>query len=87
MAQPHVRIYTKQNCPFCVRAKHLLGKKGVAYEEIDIEARDDLRLWLAETTGQKTVPQIFVGERSLGGFSDLDALDREGKLDPILREG
>jgi len=83
----HVRVYTKHNCPFCVRAKHLLGKKGVAYEEIDVEERDDLRLWLAEVTGQKTVPQIFVGERSLGGFSDLDALDRAGELDAILRDG
>jgi len=83
MAQ--VRIYTKQNCPYCVRAKHLLGKKGVAYEEIDVEERDDLRLWLAEATGQRTVPQIFVGDRSLGGYSDVEALDREGKLDPILR--
>ena len=82
---PTVRIYTKQNCPFCVRAKALLDRKGVAYEEIDAEAKDELRIWLAEKTGQKTVPQIFVGERSLGGFSDIDALDKQGKLDPILR--
>jgi glutaredoxin 3 len=80
-----VRVYTKQNCPFCLRAKRLLEKKRVAYEEIDVEGDDELRLWLAEATGQKTVPQIFAGERSLGGFTDLDALDREGKLDPILR--
>ena len=82
---PVVRIYTKRNCPFCVRAKALLDRKGVAYEEIDAEGKDELRIWLAETTGQKTVPQIFVGERSLGGFIDMDALDKEGKLDPILR--
>ena len=82
-----VRIYTKRNCPFCLRAKNLLGKKGVDYEEIDVEERDDLRLWLAEATGQKTVPQVFVGERSLGGFSDVDSLEREGKLDAVLREG
>jgi glutaredoxin 3 len=81
---PHVRVYTKQNCPFCARAKSLLAKKGVAYEEIDVEGSDELRTWLAEATGQKTVPQIFVGDRSLGGFSDIDALDKEGKLDPIL---
>jgi glutaredoxin 3 len=85
MPAPKVTVYSKQNCAFCVRAKRLLEKKGVAYEEIDVEAKDDLRIWLAETTGQKTVPQIFAGERSLGGFSDLEALDREGKLDPILR--
>jgi glutaredoxin 3 len=80
-----VKVYTKKNCPFCVRARSLLDRKGVSYEEIDAEHDDGLRLWLAETTGQKTVPQIFVGERSLGGFSDIDALDRQGKLDPILR--
>ncbi|MBI5067501.1 MAG: glutaredoxin [Deltaproteobacteria bacterium] len=81
----HVRVYTKANCPFCVRAKALLGKKGVPYEEIDAEGNDDLRVWLAETSGQKTLPQIFAGERSLGGFSDIDALDRKGELDAILR--
>jgi glutaredoxin 3 len=82
---PSVRIYTKHNCPYCVRAKALLDRKRVPYEEIDVEGRDDLRAWLAEASGQRTVPQIFAGERSLGGFTDIDALDREGKLDPILR--
>jgi glutaredoxin 3 len=85
MPAPKVTVYSKRNCPFCVRAKSLLAKKGIPFEEIDVEGKDDLRIWLAETTGQKTVPQIFAGERSLGGFSDVDALDREGKLDPILR--
>ena len=80
-----VTVYTKQSCPFCVRAKRLLEKKGVAFEEVSVEGKDDLRAWLVEKSGQMTVPQIFVGERSLGGFSDIDALDREGKLDPILR--
>jgi glutaredoxin 3 len=81
----NVRIYSKEQCPFCVRAKALLDRKGIAYEEIDAEHDDALRAWLVETTGQRTVPQIFVGDRSLGGFSDIDALDREGKLDAILR--
>ena len=80
-----VKVYTKRNCPYCVRAKALLDRKGVAYEEIDAEHDDALRSWLVEKTGQRTVPQIFVGERSLGGFSDVDALDRQGKLDAILR--
>ncbi len=84
MPGPKVTVYTKHNCPYCVRAKRLLEKKGVAYEEVDVEADDALRIWLAERSGQKTVPQIFVGERSLGGFSDIDALDRDGKLDAIL---
>lgn len=85
MPAPKITIYTTESCPFCVRAKRLLDGKGVAYEEIRVEGKDDLRIWLAETTGQKTVPQIFAGDRSLGGFSDIDALDRRGELDPILQ--
>jgi glutaredoxin 3 len=85
MSAAKVTVYTKQNCPFCVRAKRLLEKKGVAFEEVDVEGNDELRVWLAETSGQKTVPQIFAGGRPLGGFSDIDALEREGKLDALLR--
>jgi glutaredoxin 3 len=80
-----VQIYSKQQCPYCVRAKGLLSKKGVSYEEIDVETDDATRAWLVEETGQRTVPQVFVDGRPLGGFSDIDALDRAGKLDPILR--
>jgi glutaredoxin 3 len=85
MSAPRITIYTKQNCPFCVRVKRLLEKKGAAFEEISVEGKDDLRDWLVETTGQRTVPQVFAGERSLGGSSDLDALERDGKLDAALR--
>jgi glutaredoxin 3 len=85
MAPPKVTVYTKQNCPFCVRAKRLLEKKGFVYEEISVEDDDSIRSWLVEASGQMTVPQIFAGGRSLGGFSDIAALDGEGKLDPILR--
>jgi glutaredoxin 3 len=81
---PTVKLYTKSFCPYCVRAKALLDRKGIAYQEIDAEHDDALRTWLVEATGQRTVPQIFVGDRSLGGFSDIDALDRQGKLDAIL---
>ncbi len=82
---PKVEIYTKDVCPYCTRAKALLQKKGVAYEEIDVEDDEAKRAWLVEATGQRTVPQIFVDGRSLGGFSDIEALDDEGKLDAILR--
>jgi glutaredoxin 3 len=85
MTAPKVTVYTKRNCPYCVRAKALLGRKSVAYAEISVEGNDELRRWLVERSGQMTVPQVFVGERPLGGFSDIDALDREGRLDPILR--
>jgi glutaredoxin 3 len=82
---PKVQVYSTRRCPYCTRAKALLAKKGVPYEEIDVEDDDAKRAWLVETTGQQTVPQIFVDGRSLGGFSDIDALDRRGQLDPILR--
>jgi glutaredoxin 3 len=82
---PKVTIYTTSYCPFCARAKCLLERKGVAFEEVEAEGNEALRGWLVEKTGQQTVPQIFVGDRSLGGFSDIDALDRQGRLDPILR--
>ncbi len=85
MTAPRITLYGTQRCPFCVRAKRLLERKGVAFEEISVEDRDDLREWLVETTGQRTVPQIFAGERSLGGFSELEELEREGKLDSALR--
>jgi glutaredoxin 3 len=85
MDAPRITVYTKQSCPYCVRAKHLLTRKGIAFEEISVEGNDALRAWLVERSGQRTVPQIFAGERSLGGYSDLAALDAEGRLDPILR--
>ena len=85
MSTPKVTVDTKENCPFCVRAKALLARKGVAFEEVKVEGRDELRTWLVEASGQRTVPQIFVGDRSLGGFTDIDALDKRGALDPALR--
>jgi glutaredoxin 3 len=85
MTPPRVTVYTTSYCPYCVRAKALLKRKGVAFEEISVEGDEARRAWLVEQSGQRTVPQVFAGDRSLGGFSDLDALDREGKLDPILR--
>ncbi len=82
---PKVQVYTKRNCPYCVRAKALLQRKGVPYEEIDVEDDDAKRAWLVEASGQRTVPQIFVDGRPLGGYTDIEALDRQGRLDPILR--
>ena len=82
---PKVQVYSKENCPYCVRAKSLLARKGVPYEEIDVENDDAKRTWLVEATGQRTVPQIFVDGRSLGGYTDIEALDRKGELDRILR--
>ncbi len=79
-----VVVYTTGYCPYCTRAKALLSKKGVAFREVDVSSRDDLRSWLIERTRQRTVPQIFVNGESLGGFSDIAALDHAGGLDPKL---
>lgn len=80
-----IRVYSSQICPYCVRAKSLLKKKGAAFEEIDVTmdvaARDQM---LKETGGARTVPQIFIGDTHVGGCDELYALDREGKLDPLL---
>jgi len=80
-----VKIYTTPYCPFCVRAKRLLERKGVGYEEIDVAGDDEARAALAERTGRRTVPQIFIGEVHVGGSDELYALEQEGKLDPMLQ--
>ena len=79
-----VLVYTTPSCPYCVMAKRLLREKGVAFQEIDVASDDAKRRWLVETTGQRTVPQIFIGGKPYGGFTDIAALDRQGKLDPLL---
>jgi len=78
-----VRIYTTRWCPYCHRAKALLEKRGVAFEEIDA-SDPEKRAWLAEQTGSRTVPQIFIAGVPVGGCDDLHALDRAGELAPIL---
>jgi glutaredoxin 3 len=79
-----VVIYTSPVCPYCVSAKRLLKKKGVAYVEIDVAGDDEARIRLTERTGLRTVPQIFVGDEHVGGSDDLHALDAAGKLDELL---
>lgn len=81
----HVRMYTTTYCAYCRAAKAFLKKnKGVEVEEIDVTSDPDKRMWLTKTTGQRTVPQIFVGETHVGGYTDLRALDDRGGLDPLL---
>lgn len=82
----HVVIYTTTICPYCVRAKMLLQKKGVAYEEINVGNDQEMRLKLVEMTRQRTVPQIFINDRHIGGCDDLYALERQGALDPLLAQ-
>jgi glutaredoxin 3 len=84
MAQ--VVIYTTRICPYCVRAKQLFQRKGIAYEEIDVSLDNDLRLQLVARTKQRTVPQIFINDQHIGGCDDLYALERQGALDPLLAQ-
>ncbi len=79
-----VKIYTTPTCPYCARAKRLLHRKNVPYEEIDVSWNDEARMDLARRTGRRTVPQIFIGDRHVGGSDDLQALDEAGELDALL---
>lgn len=79
-----VIIYTTPICPYCVRAKHLLQKKGVQYREVDISRDPAERLALMERTQRRTVPQIFINGEHIGGCDELYALERAGQLDARL---
>ncbi len=80
-----VTVYTTMSCPYCYRAKKLLEDKGVAFEEIDVTMDPALRdAMTAKAGGRRTVPQIFINGQHVGGSDDLAALDRAGKLDPLL---
>jgi len=81
-----VKIYSKNYCPYCSRAKSLLERKGVAYEEINLEGKDDEMSALIKETGMRTVPQIYVGDFFVGGFTELDELDKSGELDKKLND-
>ena len=81
-----VTIYTTAFCPYCVRAKHLLQKRGVTqFHEVRIDENPEERTAMMERTGRRTVPQIYIGDFHVGGCDDLFALDHAGKLDPLLR--
>lgn len=79
-----VKIYTKQWCGYCRAAERLLKSKGVEFENQDVSDDPATRRWLVTASGQTTVPQIFIDGKSIGGFSELDALDRRGELDKLL---
>jgi glutaredoxin 3 len=75
-----VTIYLTEWCPFCVRARQILDQHHVAYEAIDVDGDTEKRAWLRTVTGQRTVPQIFFGEESIGGCSELEGIVRAGDL-------
>ena len=81
---PRIEIYTQDWCGYCVRAKALLDRKGVAYTEIDAPNGSPAREEAVRRSGRSTVPQLFIDDRSIGGSDELAALDRAGELDPLL---
>ena len=82
---PHIKMYCTAVCPYCLMAEKLLNKKGVtAIEKIRVDLDPAQREHIMKITGRRTVPQVFIGERHIGGFDDLSALDAEGGLEPLL---
>jgi glutaredoxin 3 len=73
-------IYTKDYCPYCIKAKNLLDSLGATYEEVDISSTPEIIIDLAKKSGMRTVPQIFLGDECLGGFDNIHAMNQEGKL-------
>ena len=81
-----VVMYRTRYCPYCTRAAELLRRKGAAFSEVDVSNDPSTRDRLLEETGSHTVPQIFINGVSVGGYDEINALDRRGMLDPLLRE-
>ncbi len=82
-----VTMYCTEVCPYCVRAEQLLKARGVdGIEKIRVDLQPELRAVMVEKTGRRTVPQIYIGERHVGGYDDLAALDRAGELERLLAE-
>jgi glutaredoxin 3 len=84
MSAPPVLVYSRSGCGYCRRARALLEQKGVPFTEIDVGTVAGAYAQMRERSGRSTVPQIFAGDRHLGGFDDIDALDARGELDAIL---
>jgi glutaredoxin 3 len=82
---PEIIIYSTGYCPYCVRAKDLIKKKGFSYTEINAEDDTVRAEMIVKAGGRRTVPQIFINGTHIGGFDDMHALDKAGKLDPILQ--
>lgn len=79
-----VEIYVTNYCPYCTRAKALLERRGIAHTTFDVTGDDAKRKWLVERTGQRTVPQIFIDGKPVGGCDDLHDLDRSGELAKLV---
>ncbi|MEC4749495.1 glutaredoxin 3 [Methylomicrobium sp. Wu6] len=84
---PKIIIYTTKICPYCIMAKRLLDRKGVSYTEINVDADPDQREEMMRKSKRRTVPQIFIDDRHIGGFDDLYALDQLNQLDSLFERG
>jgi glutaredoxin 3 len=87
MSMARILMYSTRICPYCIRAEQLLAKKGIAADQIEkirVDDHPEQREAMIRITGRRTVPQIFIGERHVGGFDDLAELDAAGELDPLL---
>ncbi|MAF91485.1 MAG: glutaredoxin 3 [Bdellovibrionota bacterium] len=82
----NVKIYTKNYCPYCVHAKNLLQNKGVSFTEENLEDNPEEMMALIQKTGMRTVPQIFINDELIGGFTELSALEQAGELDKKLAQ-
>lgn len=80
-------IYSTNVCPFCVRAKDLLNRKGFKFQEINVEDEAERNKMIEKSNGRRTVPQIFIGDTHVGGYDDLTKLDQSGKLDSLVSNG
>ena len=81
-----VVMYSTRFCPYCMRARFLLDSKQVPYTDIGVDARPELRREMTEKSGRRTVPQIWIGERHVGGYDDLARLEQSGQLDELLKQ-
>ena len=81
-----VTLYTTRFCPYCIRARRLLDAKGVEYTDIAVDDEPEKRVEMMQRSGRRTVPQIWIGERHIGGCDELHALDRRGELDGLLAQ-
>lgn len=82
---PVIRMYSTRLCPYCIRAERLLNQKGMVVNKILVDNNPEELTKMIQLTGRRTVPQIFIGERHVGGFDDLVELDMEGELEPLLQ--
>lgn len=83
---PEITVYGTRFCPYCIAARRLFKRKGVKFKDIGVDRNPKLRAEVMQRSGQRTVPQIWIGSKHVGGFDDLNRLDQQGKLDKLLAD-